>query len=151
MASLAFVVLLPAGAGEAPGFTAETLRHESLSIDDYRGKVVLLQFWASWCKSCIASIASLQSLYEKHGDRGFEIIGISLDEAIEDARRAVAEQGMSWPQVCDGRGKDSPVARRYDVKGTPHYVLIDRDGAVAAPYVRAGEIEQRLTPLLTED
>jgi peroxiredoxin len=99
----------------------------------------------------VANIPALKSLYAEHGARGFEIIGISLDEEIKDARRAVAEQGMSWPQVCDGEGTDSPVARRYEVQGSPRYVLINRSGAVAASYVRAGEIEQRLIPLLIED
>jgi peroxiredoxin len=142
---------VPASAEEAPLFSAMTLKHGELSLADLEGKVVLLQFWASWCASCIANIPDLKAIYEEQAAHGFEIVGISLDETVKDARRAVAEHGISWPQICDGQGKESPPARLYGVLGTPRYILIDRKGGLAARYVRAGELEERLLELLAAD
>lgn len=132
----------------APNLSATTLRRTTVDLEALRGKIVLLQFWASWCESCIDGMPDLALLYDEHGGDDFEIVGISLDEDPRAARRAIAEFGLSWPQICDALGKESPLARSYGVAGTPRYVLIDRQGLVHAAYVRPSELEAKLRALL---
>lgn len=138
----------PAPGDPAPPLSADTLRRTHVDLEDLQGKIVLLQFWASWCATCVDEMPELRALYEAHAEDGFEIVGVSLDENPRDARRTIAEFGLPWPQICDGLGKQSPVARSYDVKGTPRYVLIDRDGLVSAPFVRPSELPAAVRALL---
>ena len=132
----------------APALSATTLRRATVDLEDLRGKVVLLQFWASWCETCIDGMPGLTSLYDEFGGDDFEIVGVSLDEDPRAARRAIAEFGLSWPQICDELGKESPLARSYAVSGTPRYILIDRQGLVSAAYVRPSELETKVRALL---
>ena len=132
-------------------FVAETLRRQTIDLEDHRGKVVLLQFWASWCSGCVEGLPDLRALYEKHSRNGFEIVGISLDEDPRAARRTLAEFGVSWPQVCDGKGHDGDIATRYGVRGTPRFVLIGRDGRIQAPYVRPSELDHAVSALLESE
>jgi len=132
----------------APPLSATTLRRTAVDLEDLRGKVVLLQFWASWCKSCVDGMPELSALYDEHGGENFEIVGISLDEDARAARRVIAEFGLAWPQICDRLGKESPLARSYAVRGTPRFVLIDRQGRVSAAYVRPSELETKVRALL---
>jgi thiol-disulfide isomerase/thioredoxin len=139
---------MPHARPEAAPISGTSFEHGELSLTDLRGKVVLLQFWASWCPTCLKGLPGIERLYEQHADQGFEIVGISLDEEAKDARRAIAEFNLSWPQLCDGLGKASPLAKGYDVRGTPRYILIDREGRIAAAYVKPSELEQRVRELL---
>lgn len=132
----------------APAVSATTLRRTAVDLEDLRGKVVLLQFWASWCESCIDGMPDLVTLYAEHGGDDFEIVGVSLDEDPRAARRAIAEFGLSWPQICDELGKESPLARSYGVLGTPRFVLIDRRGLIHTSYVRPSELETKVRELL---
>jgi len=135
----------------APPIEGETLRHVPFSLATERGNVVLLQFWASWCVSCIDALPDLQTLRAEHAEQGFEIVGISLDEDLRDARRAIAEHRVDWPQFCDGKGGDSPLAQRYGVTGTPRYFLIDRDGRLAPNPVARRDLAARVAALLVDD
>ena len=132
----------------APTLSETTLRRTTVDLEDLRGKVVLLQFWASWCETCIDGMPGLTALYDEYGGDDFEIVGVSLDEDPRAARRAIAEFGLSWPQICDELGKESPLARSYSVSGTPRYILIDRQGLVSAAYVRPSELETKVRALL---
>jgi peroxiredoxin len=142
---------LPATRPLAADFSAESLEHREIALSALRGKVVLLQYWASWCPTCVAEFPALRRLHAEHAEAGLEIVGISLDEEIKDARRAVARHEMHWPQICDGLGKDSPLATRYDVRGTPRYVLIDRQGRVAAAYLKPSELERRVREIMEQE
>ncbi len=135
----------------APVFAGATLGHGELASGDLLGKVVLLEFWASWCVSCIDGLPEVKALYAAHAGEGFEIVGISLDEEPRAARRAVAEHELPWPQICDGQGKQSPLALSYDVRGTPRFVLIDPQGRVAAEYVKPSQLEHKILELLAEN
>lgn len=141
----------PGARPPAPSFSATTLHHGDLALEDLGGRVVLLEFWASWCTGCIEGLPQLRALYERHAGAGFEIVGISLDEDLRAWRRAVARHEIPWPQTCDGMGKQSPLARSFDVRGTPRFVLIDRQGRVAADYVRPSELERAVRELLTAE
>ncbi len=132
----------------APPIVAETLKHRPLELAGLEGKVVLLQFWASWCHACVAKLPDLKRLYEQHATDGLEIVGISVDEEIKAARRAVAEQQLGWPQICDRKGLASPLAESYGVDGTPRYFVIDREGRLAARTLNMKELERKVVELL---
>jgi peroxiredoxin len=132
----------------APSFAAQTLKRQDISLDALRGKVVLLHFWASWCKGCLSQFPEFRTIYDEHGGDAFEIVGISLDDEIKDARRAVSTHRMSWPQICDGKGVDSPVASSYDIHGTARHILIDACGVVTDLYVKPENIEKQVLELI---
>ena len=157
---LAFVLLAtsagaasrpPAAGDEAIPFVAETLRRQVVDSDELLGKVVVLQFWASWCASCVEGMPDLRDLHDGLSGEEFEIVGISLDEDPRAARRVISEFGLTWPQVCDGKGKNGDLALSYAVRGTPRFVVIGRDGRVHAPSVRPSELESVVSSLLDSD
>lgn len=103
-----------------------------VSLEKYRGKVLLLDFWASWCGPCMEMLPSLKKLYEKYHDKGFEILGISLDEDLGAMKEAIRKKKIPWRQVFGGDGWQSIPALRYNVEALPHLILIGRDGRIAA-------------------
>ncbi len=113
----------------APTFTVQTLDEQQLRLKDYRGKVVLLYFWATWCKPCVASTPALKAEYEKFSeDRDFQMISLSLDDDEGQVRWHVEGHQLSWPQVR--LGLDSEVAANYGVSGVPAYFVIGPKGTV---------------------
>lgn len=121
---------------------APTLDGGTVSLDDYKGRVLLLDFWATWCGPCIAELPNVKRVYEKfHGD-GFDILSISLDRDKSTLRRFVERQGLEWTHIYNGDlrpGKDP--ASIYGVQAIPTMILIGRDGKVAATDVRGRRIE----------
>jgi thiol-disulfide isomerase/thioredoxin len=115
------------GAGRpAPAFRAPTLAGPPLALADLRGRVVLLDFWATWCAPCLQQLPALRRLDETLGPRGLAVVGINIEGAA--ARRAVEdvvrEAGLRYPTVLD----EGEVAKQYGASALPHLVLIDRDG-----------------------
>jgi thiol-disulfide isomerase/thioredoxin len=107
-----------------------------VSLRDYRGKVVLLDFWASWCGPCRGELPHLRQAYRKHHPSGFEILSISLDYGDRTTPSALDEwcrtNGMTWRHVYDGKAWDSPVAREFSVHSIPMPLLVARDGSLVA-------------------
>ncbi len=113
----------------APPFSLPRLDQDGqLSLEDLRGKVVLVDFWATWCDSCIAAMPALERIYKRFHSQGFEIVSINIEgfEVADKARRVAREIGVSFPIVVD----DGYVADLYEVSTIPHLVLIDRSGVV---------------------
>lgn len=104
----------------------------AVSLADYKGKVVLLDFWASWCGPCRQSAPNIAKLYAKYKGQGFEILGIAFDERREDVAHGMKELGIDWRQVWDGKGPMTEAALRYSVDIPPRMMLIGRDGKIAA-------------------
>ncbi len=130
---------------KAPGFQATALDGTKLRLDDYRGKVLLLYFWATWCKPCVASTEVLKQNYVdtrgKHPD--FEMIALSCDDGDLPVKQHVARYRLPWKQLRIGQ--QSKIASDYGVTGVPRYVLIDRDGYIQFD----GHMSQQFIQVLT--
>ncbi len=115
-----------------PDFSAKDLQGAPLSVARFQGKVVLVDFWATWCTPCLVELPAIKKLYDRYHASGFEIIGIALDATADKAKllALLAEQKITWPQYFDGLKWDSPLARKYGVRSIPSNILVDRDGKI---------------------
>ncbi|HKO44248.1 MAG TPA: TlpA disulfide reductase family protein [Pyrinomonadaceae bacterium] len=114
---------------EFPDFSFQDFQGKPRKLSEFRGKYVLMEFWATWCGPCIAEIPYLKSAYAKYQDRGFEILGMDNDDQIEKARALITEKKMTWPQATTPSIKDL-LEFRLRVKAYPSNVLLDPQGRV---------------------
>ncbi|WP_347330879.1 TlpA family protein disulfide reductase [Marinimicrobium locisalis] len=116
---------------DAPPFSLPGIENaaegQAIALEQYQGKVVYVDFWASWCGPCRRSFPKLEALHQKYGEQGFEVIAINLDEQEADAHKFLDEHPVSFPIAWDPEGK---VAGEYQLKGMPSAFLLDRDGTV---------------------
>lgn len=115
-----------------PDFSATALDGKPISLQQYRGKVVLLDFWAVWNSFCISDILNVKKIYDIYKDHGFEVIGVNLDTDETKLRDYLEENQIPWRQIFTGQERQSPLAQQYDVKSIPARWLIDRDGKLIA-------------------
>ena len=115
----------------APEFTLARRDSSLVSLADYRGKVVVLDFWASWCRPCRASFPWVREFYEEYREKGVEIIGVSIDENKASWEKALDEERLPWPQVIDEIEKGrSRVGGLYHVLAVPMFVVVDKEGKI---------------------
>ena len=133
-----------------PDFTTTDLDGNPISLEQYRGKVVLLDFWAVWCGPCIAEMPNVKKVYDTYKDEGFDIIGISLDIDEERLRNYLKENEIPWRQVFSGKGWDSPVSRQYGIRAIPAPWLIDKDGTLITHQARGETLEQLIAKALKD-
>jgi len=107
-----------------------------VDLADLRGKVVLVDFWATWCPPCVEEAPSLVETYERFKGQGLEIVGISLDSDKGALEKFTVENKMTWPQFFDGKGWDSEMAKRFNIKSVPTMWLLDREGKLVDPSPR---------------
>lgn len=125
-----------------PDFSATDESGKPLSVAALKGKVVLVDFWATWCPPCRAELPNVIQTYQKHHDQGFEVIGVSLDEDRDKLDTFVKQQeGMTWPQYFDGQGWQNKLAAKYGVEAIPFAVLIGPDGKIIGKELRGDELE----------
>ncbi|QDT34471.1 thioredoxin-like domain-containing protein [Thalassoglobus polymorphus] len=121
-------------------------------IEDFQGKVVLVDFWATWCGPCIAELPNLKGLYEDYHDKGFEVIGISLDEDEEALMAFTKEKDLPWKSIFfpepEEQGWDNPIARHYGISGIPTAILVNQDGKVVSLQARGENLKVELVKLL---
>jgi thiol-disulfide isomerase/thioredoxin len=131
-----------------PGATKD-LDGKPLSLADYKGKVLLVDFWATWCPPCRAEIPNIVAAYRKWHDRGFEVLGISLDATEDEAelRKYMKDNEMPWRQFFDGKRFENELAQLYEVEGIPHTLLI-KDGKIVKVGLRGEALERALAKLL---
>jgi peroxiredoxin len=140
---------LAAGAA-FPDFQVVDTDGKPLSVAQYKGKVVLVDFWATWCPPCVAEVPNVVAAYNKYHAQGFEIIGISLDRSAAAMKKFTSEKNMTWVQYCDGLGWDNKLSRKYGVTSIPSTILIGRDGKIVARDLRGDELESELAKLLAK-
>lgn len=132
----------------APDFHVMDIMGEELSLDQYRGQVVLLDFWATWCGPCIAEMPNVKQAYEKYKNRNFQIIGISLDTAMEPLDAYIKGEGIAWRQYWDRSGQISTL---YNVQAIPSTFLIDSAGIVRRVNLRGFALETAVAELVREN
>ena len=115
-----------------PDFSATDLDGKPISLQQYRGKVILLDFWAVWCGHCLAEIPNVKSVYDTYKDGGFDIIGVNLDTDETRLRNYLKENNIPWRQIFSGQKWKSPLAQKYHIRSIPAPWLIDRDGTLIA-------------------
>jgi peroxiredoxin len=132
----------------APNFTLDDLYGKAVSLESYKGKVVLLDFWASWCSDCRRASPYMRYLYRKYHDKGLEIVGISLDNDRERWYSGVQTDSLQWTQLSSLQRWDCPVAKAYNIHWIPTLVLIDREGRIVARRLEGEELESKIRSLL---
>ena len=128
----------------APEISLPTPEGTTFSLSSLRGKVVLIDFWASWCSPCRRANPHVLSLYKKYHDKGFDILGVSLDKTKESWIKAIKDDGLIWHHVSDLKYWQSEAGRAYGVQSIPHTVLIDREGKIIAVGLRDASLEAKL-------
>lgn len=118
-----------------------------VKLSDLRGKYVLIDFWAAWCKPCRQENPNVVRLYNQYKDKGFEVFGVSLDRTKEDWVKAIADDGLEWTQVSDLKYFNSIAAELYQIEAIPATYMIDPDGNIIAKDLRGPSLESKLAEL----
>jgi len=128
---------------EFPDWTKD-MDGKDLRIADYRGKILLVDFWAEWCGPCRKEAPSLVKAYQKYHDKGFEVIGISFDKSKEKMLAFTKDQKMPWRQYFDGLGWDNKVGKVYGIGAIPAMYLLDKEGKVITNDARGSRLHEIL-------
>ena len=132
----------------APDLTLQTLDGKTLSLKDLRGKIVLIDFWASWCGPCMGEMPNVKNLYAKYHERGLEVLGVSMDNKKEAWVKSIEKEQLPWLQVSSllGMGR-CPVGKSYEVLAIPKFYIIDREGKIIAKDLRGEDLAQKVSSL----
>jgi thiol-disulfide isomerase/thioredoxin len=133
-----------------PDFDEKDLAGKPLSVAHYKGKVVLVDFWATWCGPCVHELPNVIKSYEKHHAKGFEIIGISLDQDEQKLKSFIQEKNMTWQQFFDGKGWGNKLAGKYGVQSIPATYLLDGDGKIIGKDLRGDELEAAIAKAVSK-
>ncbi len=136
----------------APEFSLPDPNGKSISLSSFRGKYVLVDFWASWCKPCRMENPVVVAAYQQYKNRNFTVLGVSLDQpgAKDDWMTAVMKDGLTWTQVSDLKFWDSPVVSLYKITGIPYNILIDPQGKIIAESLRGDALGATLNKVLPQ-
>lgn len=135
---------------EFPVFKEAGFDGEVVDLAAYRGKVVLVAFWATWCGPCMMELPNLQAAHGKHHAEGFEIIGINLDQDRERLAAFLKARKLPWPQLFDGRAWEGKLPQAYGVRALPASFLLDRQGKIVAKDLRGTALMQKVAELVAQ-
>jgi peroxiredoxin len=133
-----------------PDFAEKDVQGKPLSIANFKGKVVLLDFWATWCPPCVRELPNVIKTYEKHHAQGFEIIGISLDQDEQKLKSFTEEKKMAWQQYFDGKGWGNKLAGKYGIQSIPATFLLDGQGKIIGADLRGEDLEEAVAGALAK-
>jgi thiol-disulfide isomerase/thioredoxin len=136
--------------GIAPEITGTDLDGKSLKLSDYRGKVVVVVFWGSWCGPCMAMVPNEKELWERHKDKPFALFGVNCGDTLEVAKKTATEKGIAWPSWYSGEETRGDIAIEYDVQQWPTVYVIDAKGVIRFIDAREKELEKAVESLLAE-
>lgn len=121
-----------------------------VKLSDYagKGKLVLVDFWASWCRPCREEMPALVEAYAKYKDKNFEIVGVSLDTQEDAWSKGIEQLNITWPQMSDLKRFESEGVKLYAIRSIPHVVLIDGEGTIVSRGLHGGELQEKLAELL---
>src|SRR2546421_6579100 len=134
-----------------PDFEEKDLAGKPLSVANYKGKIVLVDFWATWCGPCVGELPNVLKTYQKYHSKGFEIIGISLDQDKTKLTDFIENRKMSWQQYFDGKGWANKLAAKYGVQSIPATYLLDGEGKIIAKNLRGEGLEIQVGKLLDKN
>jgi peroxiredoxin len=123
-----------------PDFNENDVMGKPLSIANYKGKVVMIDFWATWCPPCRGEIPNVVATYQKYHDKGFEIIGVSLDSDRDKLLSFIKDNNMTWQQFFDGQGWSNKLAVKYGIESIPMTFLLDGNGKIIGKDLRGEEL-----------
>ena len=131
-------------------FTLNDVNGKEVSLSDFagKGKYVLVDFWAAWCGPCRREMPNVVDAYKKYKYKGFEVVGVSLDQNKEEWVKGIKDLNMTWPQMSDLKFWDSKVVNLYAIKGIPHTVLLDKEGKIIAKDLRGEALDNKLAELM---
>jgi thiol-disulfide isomerase/thioredoxin len=134
-----------------PEFSVTDLEGKPLSLAAMKGKVVLIDFWATWCGPCVAELPYVLKAYEKHRAQGFEIIGVSLDQDKAQLLSFLTREKVTWPQHLDGKEPSASLASKYAVETIPSTFLLDREGKIIEKNLRGEALETAVAKALGDN
>ena len=141
----------PTAIGEiAPLFDGPTPTGDRIALESFRGKVVIIDFWASWCRPCRIENPNLVRLYKRMHDKGLEIVGVSLDRNKASWERAIADDGLTWNHVSNLQYWADPIAQLYSVRSIPAAFVLDREGRIVGKNLRGAQLDAKIEELLTD-
>ena len=134
----------------APDFSTKDMDGNPISLKDYHGKVVLLDFWSTTCGPCIGEMPNVKKVYDAYKDIGFDVIGISLDTDEAELNKFLKVCNLPWRQIFIGEGWETPIRKQYKVKGIPSPWLIDRAGKVISYQARGAALKKLVAEAIKE-